>query len=310
MKENFFTKLFNHKDEPIDSTIQSFSVTENVTPNVISSPLQLEVIEVDTLEKEEETPSSIHTTLSMKQSYLLNHLFDMAYVAATADDAFYSPRPYKVAHHAAVAKKFDDKYNEDVSTCNENFERNKIALEKLSNYVTPRLQLFDKIKEIYPNFCLNYDKKMSPEDLKVYVENRKSLKKTIFVTNVYSDTVSSKEVLLDCKNKLSNVIDSEGFAKACHIEDNFVLSELDVFFDKLGKLPEEERTKFTNSTITSGENTVPILDYINRVKQERLSRIGQYSSIEQLYSKIPSATPSIKVVTKSDKSDKTDNDAR
>lgn len=307
MKENFFTKLFNHKNETLDPSMQSFSVTENVTPNVISSPLQLEVIEVDTLEKDEETPSSLHTTISMKQSYLLNHLFDMAYVAATADDTFYLPRPYKIAHHQSVAKKFDDKYKDDVSACDENFERNKIALEKISSHVSPRLQLFDKIKEIYPNFCLNYDKKMSPDDLPIYIENRKSLKKAIFKTNTYSDTTSSRDVLLDCKDKLSNVIDSQGFAKACHIEDRFVLSEIDVFLDKLGKLPEEERAQFANNTITAGENTVPILDYVDKIRQERLSRIEQYSSIEQLYSKIPSATPTIKVVTKSDKSD---NDAR
>lgn len=278
MKKNFLKNLFNKKP------VQTHTVS------VVSSNNNLDYKENQIAPKdiyEQPMPTSIHSNISLKQSYTLAYLFDMAYIASTADNSLYLAPPYKVSHFGNSIKKYNDKFEEDVKTVAENFQKNIQISKKLDVHTNSRKILFEKIREIYPDFCLDIDKKISPEDLQIYTFNKHKFKKTLNTSNVYFENISSKDLLLQYQDNIAQIIDTQTFSKACEIEDKFVLSELSHFFDKLSELPEKEQKSFSKYKIPLRDNShTTAFELAEKMKKERIYRLERYSSIQMLYDKL------------------------
>lgn len=236
---------------------------------------------------EPESPSHIASVISSKQTYLIAHLYDMGFVAATIDDSFYLPRPYKTVHFGKQAQFYEQKYKEDNEVSEKYFPKNIAVSKRLSSRVDSRMELYSKIREIYPGFCKDMDKKVPPEDYELYKTNKANLKKCISKKAQYSDQQSLKDLLFNYQDNASKLIDSLDFSKACKIEDSFVFSELETFFAKLSELPKEERTKFSKPKIQVNDQYSPtLLEFAQKLQKERKFRIEKYSAIENLYTKL------------------------
>lgn len=271
-----FKSVFNNKNK------KEFHEPSNIS----SSEFYNQTVHIPESIYENPTPSSIAHNITSKQTFALSYLLDMAYVAATADNSFYLPKPYKVAHAGKFAKIFEEKFNSDIAFTNEYYKKNIKVSRKLDNYIKPRKELFEIIQSIYPDFCHNMEGKISTQDYEFYRKNKISLKKCLHCKDTYSDTVSSKDILLGYQDKLANVIDTLDFSKACKIEDTFVTSELLIFFDKFSELSDEDKRAIMKHKIKLNNVSIKTLDLAKKLLDERNDRIVKYSSIENLYKKI------------------------
>lgn len=278
---NFFNSIKNtvthKKNVPINSniTINTSSESQEESANMLS-----QINDVP-------TPSSIHTNVTSKQSIELSFLFDMAYVAATADNLFYLPHPYKIHRSGKNAQKYADKYDSDLSYTDTYFKNELEAYKKLALHSESRMNLFNEIRKIYPSFCHNIEEKISEEDFEFYQKNKTNLKRCLYCSNPYSYEKSSEDVLFEYRDKLSKVIDTLDFSRACKIEDSFVLSELNIFLKKLSELSPEQQQEFSSKEIKLRNNeTINSLDFVAKLQSERIDRIEKYSVIENLYNKI------------------------
>ena len=76
----------------------------------------------------------------------------MAYVAATADNSFYLPKPYKISHAGKNRKIFEEKFNSDIVFTSEYYKKNIKVSKKLDNYVKPRKEFFEGIQHTLNNY--------------------------------------------------------------------------------------------------------------------------------------------------------------
>lgn len=277
-----FKNILNHNKKPIAEP-KNISSSEFYNPSVII-PKSI---------YEEPTYNSIFHNITSKQTYALSYLLDMAYVARTADNLFYLPKPYKIAHAGKSAKIFEEKFNSDVAFTSEYFKNSIKSSKKLDFYVDPRKELYGLIQTVYPGFCHKMEEKISPEDYEFYKKNKVNLKKCLSWHENYSATLLSKDVLLSYQDNLAKLIDTLDFSKACKIEDTFVISEINVFLDEFSKLSQEEKEGFAKHKIklpsnSKNKKSIRALDFIQEIFNERVDRINQYSSIEELYTKLNS----------------------
>lgn len=230
--------------------------------------------------------TNIKSNIAMLQSHLLS-MHDMAFVASLSDNSIVLPAPIKYAKpglHADIAEK---RYQEDRVFTAENFAKNVKANNKLSSRYETRSQLFTKIREVYPEFCKNMDKKVSPEDYQLYLHVLKEFKKVTLNTLEYTDTMSASEALLNRKDKIAEVIDSIDFTKACEIEDNFMISELDTFFRNLSTMSPEVKHSFQKHNISMPDGKkASYFELAQKAKNDRIKRIEKYSKIYTIYNKL------------------------
>lgn len=277
---NNFKNRFTHKNTlppPGSIKVNTFSDVQEEEENFVNSAI-------------DELPSalSVHTNIAAKQSMEMSFLLDMAYIAATADDGFYLPRPYKIHHSGKDAKFYEEKYNADVAFTDEYFKTTIETNNKLDAHSKPRMKLLEEIRTIYPDFFHDMNEKIPEEDYTFYRKNKAQLKKCLSASEVaYSDKKFSKDLLLTYRDNLAKLIDSLDFSKACRIEDSFVIDEFNIFFQKLSELSPEEQLEFSNRQITIKEGeTMSTLDFALKLQHDRESRIEKYSTIESLYNKL------------------------
>lgn len=281
---NIKNKLTNKKTlpEPQSIRINTFDSVDQMEVDAIEGPKSI---------YENPTPFAIHSNVTSKQSSELIYLLDMAYVAATADNSFYLPHPYKIHHSGKSAQKYEEQFIADTKFSDEYLKRTVKLSKKLDVHSKSRLDLYDSIRTIYPDFCINMQKKISPEDYAFYRQNKTSLKKCLSSRNTYSDEIPLQEQLLEYQDNLAKLVDSLDFSKACKIEDSFVVAELNTFLEKFASLPLEEQSEFAKKKITikqfdGKKNKISVLTFAHQLKEEREARIEKYHSIEELYTKL------------------------
>lgn len=231
--------------------------------------------------------SSVKSDISIKMSSILFRYFDMAYVASIADDSFVLGAPIKVFVPRKNLEEANLKYENDLKFTREHFKKNLRIERKLNRHVALRSVLFDNIREVYPDFGLNMDSKISSKDFSTYKSNKSAFRRALSQTLTYSDSISQSESLLKAQDTLSEVVDNISFSKACDIEDKFFISEIDTFFEKLKDAPIEIRSKLNKNTIPFENNKkISTVDLVHKLKQDRLSRIKKYSEIFELYEKL------------------------
>ena len=98
---NIKNKLANKKTLPEPVKINTFSTVDELEQEALEQPKSI---------YENPTPLAIHSNITSKQASELIYLFDMAYIAATADNSFYLPHPYKIHHSGKNAQKFEEQF--------------------------------------------------------------------------------------------------------------------------------------------------------------------------------------------------------
>lgn len=166
------------------------------------------------------------------------------------------------------------------SESEEEYVRNKeIALkalstaQKTSKNVLQELKLrtetFEQIRKKNPDFCENMHDKVSNDDYREYISLVKQFSQKISSLLLYSVPPQIHEdyleVLLQNKDKVSEIIDSKESSRISYIEDTFVLSELDSI----------------NYSIFDAKT----LKDIYELRASLISRIKQYEFFDNLYKK-------------------------
>ncbi len=240
----------------------------------------------------------IRSNIHSKQSDVLNDYYDMGFIASIADNLLVLSSPVKDLLH--YSKQYaNEKYQLDTETVKDNFEKNIKASKKLDKKVLYRSMIFSSISKVYPDFCCNMEKKVSTEKYSLYHKEKQAFKRVLNTSLLNPFDKLFSETLLSYKDKLSSVIDTPEFSKACCIEDEFVISEIDTFIQTLSNMPKEEQKPFHRKKIKIGNDYFSTLELAEKMKSERIRRLNKYSEIQKLYKKLENH-PYIKLSVKDD----------
>ena len=230
------------------------------------------------------TYPDIRNNISVHQTSLLLLYHDLAYVASSAYDSIVLGAPVK--HSTHPGKKLDEYnriYEENSEFARANFKKNIKLSKKLDGHLFTRSQLFTNARDIYPDFGQNMRKKVSPENYDLYHQVVVSFKKSLYLTSKDDTSEILSETLATAQSKIAEVVKTSNFARACEIEDKFILSEIDRFFLELSKAPTEDQLRVRKSTIEQEDGTkIGTIEFINRIREERISRLQKYSDIQNL----------------------------
>lgn len=273
-KKNIDKKSINQIESKISQKMYDDSLTKNVTSTHHSIYDQPNFM-------------SIFTNISSKQTILVNKYLDMAFVAANISDSIVLARPLKTWNSAQNVEEINKKYEEDTIFTQSHFKKNISLSHKLDARINSRETLFKNIREIYPDFGTDIEEKISKEDFEIYKKGKNSFKHLFTVHPEYNSNISQKEALLLKEDKFSEIIDTPLFSKACEIQDYFLMSEIEIFLNKLENATPEQKKKLNKESILlpSGKKTSTI-KLAKDVNQKISDRMQKYSEITELYKKL------------------------
>lgn len=244
---------------------------------------------------------TIKSNILLKQNNLIFQYHDMTFVAAHSDYSFVLPAPYKSYTGQKNAEEREERYQEDKLFTNIIFKKNITTSKKLDAKEKSRSELFAEIRKIYPSFGLNIKEKISNEDYELLNSVRKAFRHVFTLDNQgYNSEISQKERLLALQDKLSEVIDSESFSKACNIEDKFMINEINEFFKLYNRSSlEQQRAMKCSSLHTHDGIKISPIDLLRKIKTDRIDRTHKYEQISSLYTKLGTSNK-IKIKLKPD----------
>lgn len=204
--------------------------------------------------------SNIRMEISNKVKGLIRY-YDLGYVLNHIESLITLPPPIK--NKKMTSKQFD--INRQISFQTE-FE-SKIEFDNFSNEYDLRKNIFENIRAEYPVFCQSMKNSVSDEEYQEYLSllkecNKKINKLMISFTDRTNDNYY--ELLLEKKDLISNIIDTEDMSRLTYLQDNFVLTEL--------------------STIDSSKFEPQTQENIDKLKNILNERISSYKFFRKLYS--------------------------
>lgn len=282
--KNIFSRLKKDKYPEIDELFNTFSIPEvvghSVKPHHERMPMHNPYI------YDSPTYSNIKSNISIHQSSLLLYYHDLAYVASTLNDSIVLVSPVKHVHTGKTAEEYNRIFDENTAFAQANFKKNIKLSKKLDYRLYTRSILFDNIREIYPDFGNNMKDKISPEDYELYHSNMAKVKKALLLEVHDEPFKPLSEGLAEAQKKFAEVTNTPEFAKACEIEDRFIISEFDKFFGMLPQASQEKQSLLRKSTIKlENGNKISTIDLANKVRSERVARLQKYSEINKLEGK-------------------------
>ena len=233
------------------------------------------------------THQSIRSNILTKQTNIISHFNDMAFVASLGDDAIVLPAPFKMHVAKTTPEERETMFQNDRQFTREHFKKNIAISRKLDEKNESRSKLYRAIQAVYPDFGQGIEHKLPKDDFELLHDTRKILRHIFSESFNYDMSVSQSERLITFKDNLSEVVDSPTFAKACSIEDRFVVDEIDKFFEMYKDAsPEAKKGLTVSDIITHDSRKTSALELIRKVKTERLARLKKYEEISGLYEKL------------------------
>lgn len=133
---------------------------------------------------------------------------------------------YDLEHFINPVKKsleIDEESQAEIEACKKETEDEKMFIENQEDFL-------NRVRSIYEDFGLNMKEKISAEDWELYsrtVQNTANL--LIDLTKVPEESDLAQKSRLEQEDVVSELIDSQDFAKACQIEDSFMIEEFEKF---------------------------------------------------------------------------------
>ena len=303
MNHNLFNNIkniFNHQDESDSSKLDGIISKEAASSGQATAPAK-PVVHDYTLERDLPTYSNIKFALRSSLGKLLGRSHDLAYVASIIDNSIVLPMPIK--NHTTHRYEDPQVFEADKAFAQENFGVNLRAYQKLMPYTESRELLYQKIRTVYPDFAFNMEQKIPADDYLLYADQVR-LMRDLLNDPVIDKDVSLKENLLRMQDRHAEVIDTIDFSRACSIEDRFIISELEKFFELLKDAPKATVDALNKADIPvyaqlPGNEKLhrgkfSTVHYANLCMGNRKSRLRKYDEISLLYKKLD-AHPEIKL---------------
>lgn len=190
---------------------------------------------------------------------VLNH--DISFVLNNLEDIIILPIPFR-GHGISVS---EHNLNRKLATDSlKHAENNFIKFEK---ELELRTSTFSQIRKLYPEFCITMKGKVSDKDYEDYFSFMRNCTDSVFSIMSMSLSEMAKEKyeehLLEKKDLVSSVIDSEVSCRLSKIQDEFVLNELNNI----------DCSRFDRTTQNN----------IVSIKEELSRRLEQYKLFYKLY---------------------------
>ena len=220
------------------------------------------------------------------QNEMILHFFDMGFVASTLEDSIILSNPIISNKPGKLREVEESEYEEDKAFVQKYHVRNEKIYKKLVKQAKSRRELFRMIRDVYPEFCQDIDKKIPEEDYQIYMKQQRKLRQLIVRqhTTDYQKRVS--DLALERKDKISELIDSEDFSKACMIEDKFMLSEFRRYLELLRLAPNEVQNLHKRHNIPCGEIKESAEGLVKTSIEGRDARILKIKQILELFDKM------------------------
>lgn len=236
--------------------------------------------------------NTISNHLANRQNELILRYFDIGIVASTLEDSIVVSNPV-IFHRAGKSRDVEQaEYEEDRAFVHQNLAKNTKLCKKLDRQVEARRLLFSTIREVYPDFCQGADKKIPPEDYALFMQQQKKLRQLL--THRYHASTSEKDekrvadYVLERKDQISELTDSENFSKACLIEDKFMISELKKYLD-LERFAPQEAQRLQHKCVIPYRETKSSAENLARIFiEERQDRSKKLKQILELFDKMQS----------------------
>ena len=145
------------------------------------------------------------------------------------------------------------------------------------NFMKYQDELIFRIRSIYPEFALNMHKKVSAEDWELYsrvVKQTGCLIRDLTIGSKKRNLTKCSE--LEEQDAISTVIDSHEFAKACKIEDDFMMQEFQEFKKAAKEFGYEDETIKDTSVGIALAELVRESDSLSYKKKNYSSKVDKY----------------------------------
>ena len=189
----------------------------------------------------------------------LNH--DISFVLNNLEDIIILPIPFR-EHRIPLAE-----HNLSKKLAMDSLEHAESNYKKFEEELELRESTFSQIRELYPGFCITMKGKVSDQDFEDYLSFMKKCTNSVFSIMSMSLSEMTKEKyaehLLEKKDLVSSVVDSETSCRLSKIQDEFVLNELN-------NLDCSRFDRTTQNNIVS-------------IKEELSRRLEQYKLFYKLY---------------------------
>lgn len=189
----------------------------------------------------------------------LNH--DISFVLNNLEDIIVLPIPFR-GHGISVS---EHKLNKKLAI--DSLESAENNYTKFEEELELRTSTFSQIREIYPGFCITMKGKISEQDYEDYLSFMRKCTDSVFSIMSMSLSEMTKEKyaehILEKKDLVSSVIDSETSCRLSKIQDEFVLNELNNI----------DCSRFNRTTQNN----------IVSIKEELTRRLEQYKLFYKLY---------------------------
>lgn len=235
----------------------------------------------------EKASTTISSELINRQNELVVRFFDMGFVASTLEDSIVLTNP--IIHHTPGKQREEEhtQYEEDKAVFQAYYDKNVKVSKKLNKQVETRRMLFSEISDVYPDFCQNMQQKISEKDYKLYAQQQKKLRQIIASkANPLDGGKRAAESALIRKDKISELIDSENFSKACLIEDKFVISEFQKYLELLNVASKDVQHTHKKRSIPYGESTISAEELARKTIENRNNRVSKLNQILELFNKV------------------------
>lgn len=286
---SFLDKLFNRSKKSTLIDIEE-TASSNLPTSNTDKPLSQEEHRKPVLHSphiyDSPTYYDIRNNISIHQSSLILQYHDLAYVASLANDSLVMGAPIKHSPPGKMLEEYNKIFAENCEFATTNFRRNIKLSRKLDSHLYTRAQLFSNLRDIYPDFGQNMRLKVSKEEYDLYHSTMVNFRKSLSLDFTNEPLEVFSETLAAAQSKISEVVGTFGFSKACEIEDRFIISEINTFFAELAKAPAEQQLKTKRSTIELEDGTkISTIDFANKIREERISRLKKYAEINTLKGK-------------------------
>lgn len=125
-------------------------------------------------------------------------------------------------------------------------------IEDTVDFIENQNELFYRIRSIYPDFALNMREKVGEEKWELY--SRVVRNTGILLKDLTTEKNLARVTRLNREDAISELIDSVDFAKACRIEDEFMIQEFEKFKEVAATYEyEDERVKQTSCAANLAE---------------------------------------------------------
>lgn len=189
-------------------------------------------------------------------------------------------------------KYYDDNLPEDISykDVEKMSKKIKTKIAEQEEFLIDKDESLETTRGLVPEYCQSMDVKVSKEEWEIYSKQVRKTAELLLGINFDLLTPKQSEGIedltglqgSDLQDKISSLIDSGDFNKACDIEDRFIISETDRFCEEFDRMiADDQRVKDS-----LGFALYPLKEKAVRERSLRQSYNSKYEQFQKIFKNV------------------------